>query len=136
MKKYFGVLLITAIIGGGTAVSAQTASPSPSVVAQDLSPSVGSALISDLVAGKWVMAFGGLIMIAVYLLRTYVLPKELGSGAYPWISMGLGMLCALGSSLLGGMNTSQAINVALMSGPTAQALYNQFVKLISKKPAA
>ena len=143
MKKFILAVITLAAIGGAsslaTAQSPAAASPTPSVAATPTPTnatdptSLTAALLADVSAGKWVMAFAVLILLIVYYARTYVFQAQLGSGAYPWMSIGLGIVFAIASSVIGGMPAAAAVKIALLSGPAASTLWSSILKLVVSK---
>jgi hypothetical protein len=74
------------------------------------------------------------ILILVYLFRKYVLPKTpFNAGVLPWLSLLLGVLIGFLSMLSGGSSVSDAVNIMLLSGPGASALWSSLFKLVAKK---
>jgi uncharacterized membrane protein (DUF485 family) len=138
MKKLLMIFLTLATVCG-VSVLAHAQSPTPQAAASPAPTnasdpsSLSSALVTDVESGKWVMAFAVLILLIVYYVRTSLFPTQLASGAYPWLSIGLGVIFAVCASVLGGMPVAGAVKIALLSGPAASTLWSSILKLVISK---
>lgn len=74
--------------------------------------------------GQYLIAAGVLTVIAVSLLKKYVLPSlKVPDWAVPWISNIAGILIGAGISLAGGASPKEAL-LAVLAGPLASSLYS------------
>jgi hypothetical protein len=74
------------------------------------------------------------ILILVYLFRKYVLPKTpFNAGVLPWLSILLGVFIGFLGMVSGGASISESVNVMLLSGAGASALWSSLFKLVAKK---
>lgn len=76
----------------------------------------------------------GAILVLVFLFRKYIMPKtRFNAGVLPWLSILLGFLIGFLGMLSGGVPLVEAVNVMLISGPGASAMWASVFKLMSKK---
>ena len=123
MKKYIGILILLLTFGFAGNALAQDAGPmedagpvAAEVAVPDLEEDPGgffSMVYERLHNGEWLMAFGGMLILIVFLVRK-VLSKwikwfDTKLGGYT-VSFGTAMLLALGTALLAG----QGISIGLM----------------------
>lgn len=128
MKKYWPAFLlftIFTIFFGTLWAIAQDAAPADPQAALGMIAQV-FILIKG---GNAVMGAGGLVLILVWAFRAFAMPKiNMSSAWLPWISLGLGALVGIASSVLGGMDPKQAAEIALLSGPVASKFWSSVVK--------
>lgn len=159
MKKFKNVFLIALFLIGVTTITtmvvAQSAAPAaPAAIAPAAAPAVGapvvappsspeqalgllSALIAAFKSGNWALVSAIGIMLAVYLLRLFVLPKlKVSSDKLPYISAGLGLLVAIAVNLSAGQPWMVAIFSGISMGAAASGFWHLIGEKIFPKPAA
>jgi len=135
MKK-LGVLLYLSfafVIAFCFSALAQVAEPTSVDQAVGFIPQI----ISAFGAGKALLACALIVLVLVFAVKQYVLPKvNLSTNILPWVSVLLGVLSALAVGISGGATPGQAA-LALLSGPAASSLWDLILKhLVPQKPAA
>jgi branched-subunit amino acid transport protein AzlD len=111
---------------------AQAAEPGSVDQAVGLLPQI----LANISQGKYLLAGALITLVIVFIVKQYVLPKvNLSTGALPLISLVVGALSAVALGISGGATPAQAA-LALLSGPTASALWDIVIKFMVPKKAA
>lgn len=91
-------------------------------------------IISAFGQGKALLGCALLVLVLVFAVKQYVLPKvNVGTNVLPWLSVGLGILSALAVGVSGGATPGQAA-LALLSGPAASSLWDLILKHLMPQP--
>jgi hypothetical protein len=152
MKNLKALVLMIALFAGAsftTAVAQQASAPAAAQVAPAVVPAAPAAvapaaevkppespeqalgllpaLMAAIRSGNWAVVASLGIMLAIYLLRMFVLPKlKVSASKLPYISAGVGILIAFAANLGAG----QSWIAALLSGLTMGAAASGFWSLI------
>jgi hypothetical protein len=125
MKKYGFILVITTLFFASVNLIAQVPGEPGSVGdAFTMLPTILALFKS----GKSLMAAAGIVLILVYLIRQYVLPKlNLSTKALPLVAALLGLVTGpLVAIWLGG--SAQEALLAALSGPVASTIWQALLK--------
>lgn len=135
MKSFASALLVcfALVFGFCCSVFAQAVSEPASV---DQAVGFIPQIISLFGQGKALLACALIVLVLVFAVKQYVLPKvNLSTNVLPWVSVLLGVLSALAVGVSGGATPGQAA-LALLSGPAASSLWDLILKHLVPQPKA
>jgi hypothetical protein len=124
------------VIGFCFAVFAQSPTPVSEPASIEQAAGIIPTAIEAFSQGKVLLGCMLLVLIVVFAVKQYVLPKlNVSTSVLPWLSVGLGILSALAVGITGGATAGQAA-LALLSGPAASSLWDMILKHLVPQPKA
>lgn len=104
----------------------------PETIEQATQMGLIPALIQAALLGKWAVVIGGVVMVAVVVIRQYLIPKwNISEQILPYVSIVLAFLSGLGAQVFGGLSVQEAATVMLAAGGIASQMWSLGGKAIA-----